>query len=156
MIRLITVTLLFLTLFSCSNKTKLTKKQFETWYLSIEKTPCFGTCGTYLLKISADGILKLDAKRFLDIEGDYSSVLNADSTLSLINQVESLKWTQYAQDYLTGYSDLPSTILCYSKTAGDTTWLRYEGDKAPEEVMRLGKKLELIQKTTEWKSVEAD
>jgi len=148
--------LLFLVV-SCSKKTCTTKTTNNNhFYLAMDKTPCFGQCPIYTVEVFGNGQLKLDARRFNDPDGNFSSVLDSDEMVKLQNLANNLKWDTFKEEYLTGYSDLPSTVLTYSKTIGDTLYVRYESDKAPKELMDLASEIDIIKNSVKWKPLKID
>lgn len=122
------------------------------YYLSIEKTVCFGTCPVYVMEINGKGKMKLNAKRHLKISGHFTGKMDNADFGSVQSQTKEATWKSYDSEYLAGVSDVPSTILRFSYVKGDTTTVRFEGKKAPEELQILAKTLEGIQERTSWLS----
>ncbi len=149
------VSISFVLLFACSSKKKVCDIRVEDQiYLSIEKTPCFGQCPIFKMELLDSSSLKFNAVRFMDVNGNFEGDLSRKSYTDLKELASNVNWNGLQKEYLTGYSDLPSTILSYSAIDGDTTVVRYESNIAPENVSKLGTRLSQIQKTTTWKSVE--
>ena len=129
-----------LVVIGCS-KTKLTKRQVSKWYVSLATTECFGKCPVYQIETKGDGSSSLLALRFMEKQGRYTGQFPADSLNALISVVQTSDWESYKGEYLTGYTDLPSTILRYSITPGDTFGVRFESDRAPIELQRIFKQI---------------
>lgn len=139
-------------LVGCGNSKKQVKAENQSFYLSMEKTPCFGKCPVYTLGVNEKGELNLNAKRFNDLSGEFEALLSDAELNSLVAHMQALEWSSYEQEYLTGYSDLPSTVLTFI-SQGDTTFVRYESDKAPQELMDVATQLENWKEEKKWKSL---
>ena len=136
----------------CS-KTKLSKRQAGRWYISLASTECFGTCPVFQIETRGDGTSSLLAMRFMEKKGKYTGQFPVDSLNALIALVQTSDWESYESEYLTGYTDLPSTILRYSITPGDTFGVRFESDRAPIELQRVANLLRHGEKVIDWKPV---
>jgi hypothetical protein len=135
----------------CAQRDKFSKKQQKAFYISIEKTACFGSCPIYILEVSKqEG--KLQAKRFMEHEGVSNQGMSDLEYKALQDSCAQADWGNYATEYLTGYSDLPSTIIRFSIHSTDTISIRYDGNKAPVELRRIGDMLHAYQKKmqAEW------
>jgi hypothetical protein len=137
---------------SCGNSKKQVNNDSESFYISMEKTACFGQCPIYTLEVIPEGYLLLDARRFNRISGKFKASLSESEKESLLVTVSQLPWNSYDEEYLTGYSDLPSTILTYAQL-GDTIRVRYESDKAPQGLLELANTLEDWKKNKYWESL---
>ncbi|MDB9882350.1 DUF6438 domain-containing protein [Bacteroidia bacterium] len=142
--------------FSCSPKNKLSKKEQKFWYLSVEKTPCFGTCPIYKIEINGLAEADKDAKRFMDELGLFKATIDKETFSELVSLTKTADWKNYKSEYLTGYSDLPSTIIRFSEHAGDTICIRYESTKAPIELQNLADKVDSLSTLSIWESVILD
>lgn len=135
----------------CAPRDNFSKKQQRGFYVSIEKTPCFGSCPIYILEVSKQEA-KLQAKRFTAHEGLSYQVMSDMEYKALQDSCAQADWGNYDNEYLTGYSDLPSTIIRFSIHPTDTIDIRYEGNKAPAALMQIGDMLQAYQKKmqAEW------
>ncbi|MFT4598498.1 MAG: hypothetical protein ACJAR8_000419 [Bacteroidia bacterium] len=135
----------------CAQRDKFSKKQQKAFYISIEKTACFGSCPIYILEVSKQEA-KLQAKRFTEHEGVSNQEMSDLEYKAIQDSCAQADWGNYATEYLTGYSDFPSTIIRFSIHATDTIDIRYEGSEAPVELRRIGDMLQVYQKKmqAEW------
>lgn len=143
---------------SCASleKGKLSKKQKQTWYLSLEETACFGKCPMYEVVIDGQGTAAMMGKRFVEPMGQSISSMS-DSTLSrLVMLAGSADWNAYESEYRSGYSDLPSIIVRYSIVPGDTFSVKYENKLAPEPVTQIADAVISYRKRASWKSENLD
>lgn len=135
----------------CAQRDKFSKKQQKAFYISIEKTACFGNCPIYILEVSKQEA-KLQAKQFTEHEGLSNQEMSDLEYKALQDSCAQADWGNYATEYFTGYSDLPSTIIRFSIHPTDTIDIRYEGSEAPVELRRIGYMLQVYQKKmqAEW------
>ena len=124
--------------------------------MSVEKTACFGQCPIYIIELDGVGGVNLEGKRFVDNIGESTAVLKSDDMTKLVVLSNTADWKAYDSEYLTGYSDLPSTIVRYSKKAGDTSEVRYESDKAPVTLRLIAESMDSLRKVTDWHSTVLD
>ncbi len=142
--------------FSCSSKNKLSKKEQKSWFLSVEKTPCFGKCPIYKIEINGMAQANKDARRFLDEIGFFKGPVDEVTFAELVSLTKTAEWQNYKGEYLTGYSDLPSTIIRFSEHAGDTVRIRYESSKAPIKLQNLANKVDSLSTLSIWESAILD
>lgn len=139
---------------SCNVNKDSCKKVKETAFISIEKTPCFGSCPIYTFNIQGSRNATLNARRFMDSIGVFTSQLSNDSLCSVFAKAKECEWKSYDSEYLGNYSDLPSTIIRYSPHAKDTFTVRYENGKAPKELILLVQQLDLQREQLVWQRVK--
>lgn len=109
---IILIGLLALTLGSC-------KRVPPSAYIEFQRTPCFGGCPIYTLKIDGSGMATFEGKRFTEKIGSYSKQLTKEETQKLFNALKEKEWENYKDEYPTRSTDLPSTIFRfhYKKTS---------------------------------------
>lgn len=148
------ISISFLSLLGCSKKTKSQqdKSGLTTWYLAMEKTECFGTCPVYKMEVNSEGVLHLNARKFIEKKGKFTSTLSEDDLQEINILRQGANWKSYKSEYMTGMSDLPTTILSYSSHTGDTVRIRYESDVAPQELMNVTEKLMKVYTESTWTS----
>jgi hypothetical protein len=64
-----------------------------------------------------------------------------------------MDWDIYKAEYKTGYSDLPSTVVQYSNSVGDTTTVSFENNLAPNEIVELVNYMDDKIDTKDWKKI---
>ena len=149
------LTLLFAAFFiSCHSGRNVSKNILSKEFISIEKTPCYGTCPVYSMSIDGDGVALLRAGAFMDEVGFFYATLQADSVNSLFRHAKVCDWDSYDSSYMNQYLDLPSTIIRFSMNAKDTITVQYNTVNAPQELRLLGNRLELLQEQSDWKPVD--
>lgn len=139
-----------------TNQKVLSKKQSASFFLKIEKTACFGSCPIYTMIILGDSKADFTGVRFVEKMGKYTSDIPDSTFRSIVSSSLDADWEDYDSSYLTGYSDLPSTILTFSIASGDTTKVMIESDIGPKELHLLSKHLEDYRVKGSWKSNNLD
>lgn len=134
-----------------SKNVKLSKDDTIHWFLSIEQTPCFGKCPIYLLSVNSLGISHFDGKRFVTPIGKYTSTISDTKYNDLKKLTSNVDWKEYDTEYISGYTDLPSTILRYSVHPLDTFTITFENNLAPKDLVHLASRLNEYRLSAEWK-----
>ncbi len=81
----------------------------DSLFASIEKSPCFGQCPVYTMKIYNNGLVKYSGKNFVTRKGNYVMELNRDQMLSFINTANSIKYMEMDDSYDNpNVTDVPS------------------------------------------------
>ena len=144
--------LLFVVAFSSSCRSrKESNNQIKSnpIYLSVSKTACFGNCPIYTHTINGEN-WSLIGDRFFKYIGEFNTELSKSEVAGIMTLTESLKWDAYKSRYLSGYSDLPTTVIKYSSEVGDTTTITYENSLGPESLIKLVDFLDQKIDTKEW------
>lgn len=144
-------------LLSCNKKLRPNSKKYQKLYISVETTPCFGTCPVYKMDISAHNLATLNAVKFTEphqVTGEYNISLTDEETFNLLAEAYHLPWDSFEKEYRSNYSDLPGAIITFSKNAGDTTSVFFERDFAPQELEQIAKKIERFRTTLDWGSAK--
>jgi hypothetical protein len=136
---------------SCHSIKKVCKKARNDNYISIEQTACFGKCPIYKLTVYGSGSASLDARRFMDSLGVFEAKVNSDTLCMAFAEAKKCKWGTYDEEYLSGYSDMPTTVIQYSTGKNDTCTVRFEGKRAPIELLLITERLKSIKEAAKWK-----
>lgn len=81
--------------------------------IEMSKSPCFGYCPTYDLTIHQDGLMKLNAKQNMKVNGILTKKLDKKKLADLKKQLEKLKLAEYKDEYKEPVADAPSTKIIY-------------------------------------------
>jgi hypothetical protein len=117
-----------------------------TLVASMERTPCFGRCPVYSVKIYDTGLLVYEAKKFADTTGCFYRVLSKQEMAGLRESFNRAGFFKLADKYpeeAKAPTDLPSCIVFYTdgtaqKTVTDKRW------ETPETLTRLEKGLDSL------------
>lgn len=113
--RILALTLLVGTLVSgCKTKSNTTSRALKgnvPFTISLERTPCFGTCPVYIVSLHSDGKLTYIGKEFSNLKGEYETYLPLDEVQKIKAALIDLNFLKLEDSYDNVYiSDLPSAI----------------------------------------------
>lgn len=117
-----------------------------TLILSMERTPCFGRCPVYTIKLYENGLLVYNTTKFTDTTACRYTVLSKERMAAIKTEFDKSGFfsmaAQYPEDKKTP-ADLPSCILFYTngtqqKTVTDKKW------GAPESLTALEKSVDSL------------
>lgn len=113
--------------FGCNNQKASTKNDKTTvsndnnkakipndFFLSVERTPCYGTCATYKAEVDAKGVVNYYGKRFVANIGSFTKTLKDADLKSLYTLMSGANFSQFQENYDDpGVSDLPTFMIEY-------------------------------------------
>ena len=111
-----------------------------------------GSCPVYDIAIYPNGKVTLNAKKFLEIKGDFESKLSKDELNSLLETFESSNFTSFKKSYTSNMSDLPTTKLSYTVSNKTHKVVNYDG--APQALKDLQRLVAELVDQLDWKRVE--
>jgi len=91
----------------------------EELILSLQTTPCLGTCPVYRLEVFRDGTMRYQGSQFTERIGTYRGKLDLKRLDGIFKQAEAISFAALEDVYPTGnmrIMDLPSSIM-YLRTA---------------------------------------
>ena len=107
--------LLFLcVLFACgssknSTETKVKELKKEL-IISLQRTPCYGTCPIYKMEIFSDGSAFYHGERFVDKLGDYEFTVSQETINHILKKAVEIGFFELEDIYTSNITDLPKTI----------------------------------------------
>ena len=104
--------------------------------LTFERTPCFGTCPTYSMKVFADGRVAYEGRRAVPMMGQQELKLPAATLADMLRQTQEAHFDQFQTRYSRGTTDLPSTIIGVKQANGQLKTVTVE-EGAPDNVKML-------------------
>lgn len=126
--------------------------------VTLERTPCFGSCPVYTLSISRSGVVRFDGKKFVRHTGADSAKISAAAVDSLLAEMSEAGYYDFEERYTSGApacgryaTDLPSVIT--SVTDGSRS-RRIQHDHgcsdAPPALSRLESRIDEVAGTARW------
>jgi len=103
--------------------------------LEFEKTPCMGSCPVYKALVYKDGYVKFDGTYNVRAIGPNEFRFPKDTLDQLVNYIREVNLFQYDSTYITGATDLPSTVITF-RDQGKEKRIKTEGE-GPSEMERL-------------------
>ena len=133
---MILVSVLF---YSCSGPRTITE---ENLLIELKRTPCYGSCPVYTLKIDKNGKGLFDGVENAERIGSFSFSLSQDELTELENAFLQVDFYQLKNIYDGLVSDLPTTYITYNKDGNRKKIMDYYG--APEELRTLENRIETL------------
>ncbi len=81
---------------------------------SLQKTPCFGRCPVFEVRVYSDGKAVYNGQRFTDRKGIYEASVSKEALSALLEEVAALNPDALSEEYPRNgrkIPDLPSTIV---------------------------------------------
>ncbi|MDB3906810.1 DUF6438 domain-containing protein [Crocinitomicaceae bacterium] len=125
-------------------------------FASVERTPCFGRCPSYSLKIYADGFVELNGKRDLDMIGKYTTNITKSKMNAILKQAEDIEFYEMEDEYDDSMiTDLPSTIVTVIDKSGNlkTVLCRYN---YPKRIKILAEQIDALMTSEKWLDENGD
>lgn len=109
------IVLILFSFVSCASKKKIaqTDSKEKVEVLSLTKTPCFGECPSFTLKIYSNGLAVLDGKKYVNNIGLYEMMLTPDEMKGFTKICNDAQLFALKNDYTERVMDLPTTTLVY-------------------------------------------
>jgi hypothetical protein len=133
--------------------------------ITLERTECFGTCPSYKLKITADGVVVFEGRRFVKQEGvTIKSAISQEQLKQLIAEFDRVKFFSLEDNYTNDrrvcaeeWTCSPSAITSIRISGKSKTIDHYHGcrgPKVPQSLAELEDKIDRIVNTAQWVSDE--
>ena len=110
--------------------------------IELKRTPCYGFCPVYTLKIDKNGKGLFDGVENVEKIGSFSFSLSQDELVALENAFLQVDFYQLKNIYDGLVSDLPTTYITYNKDGNRKKIMDYYG--APEELRTLENRIETL------------
>ncbi|MFY0673699.1 MAG: hypothetical protein JXQ87_09850 [Bacteroidia bacterium] len=81
--------------------------------MSYSRTPCFGTCEVFDVKIYDNGSVLIEKKQFMSEKGDFALTLSNKELRQIESSLNEMSFCKLDSLYGVGVSDLPSSIITY-------------------------------------------
>ncbi|MEE9460467.1 MAG: DUF6438 domain-containing protein [Bacteroidales bacterium] len=110
--------------------------------IELKRTPCYGFCPVYTLKIDKNGKGLFDGVENVEKIGSFSFSLSYDELVELDNAFLQVDFYQLRNIYDAQVSDLPTTYITYNKDGNRKKIMDYYG--APEELRTLENRIQTL------------
>ena len=118
----------------------------------MEKTPCYGFCPVYTLKIDQRGKGLFKGVENTDYVGLFSFRLSAGEMDDLRNSFEEAGFFGLENEYYKNVTDLPTIYVTYRNGGKEKKIMDYYG--APQELKNLERKIEALVLSRKMKRIE--
>ena len=109
----ILILFLFLTFACGSSKNSSEQKAKEVkkaLIISLERTPCYGTCPIYKMEIFSDGSAFYHGEQFVDNKGNFEFSVSKETINYILKRAEEIDFFEMKDKYTANITDLPKTI----------------------------------------------
>jgi len=124
---------------SCSAPRTITD---EDLLIELQRTPCYGTCQVYTIKIDKNGKGLFEGVENVEKIGMFSFSISQDALMEIENAFHQVNFFQLKKIYDAEVSDLPTTYITYNKDGKRKKIMDYYG--APEELRSLENSIETL------------
>ena len=83
----------------------------DSLFFSLERTPCFGQCKAYRIRIYRSGYAIYEGSSFVDKVGTFEGRVGTDTMALLLRKAEEVQFFGMQDKYDSQVTDLPSTII---------------------------------------------
>lgn len=126
--------------------------------ITLERTPCFGTCPVYTVTIFEDGTVIYEGNRFVSVTGKQTGEIPPETVAAMLTAFKDVGYFDWNEAYdLQDVSDLPTVIT--SVMSADVTHriAHYTGDHtAPLALSFLEQWIDEMTNTPLWTGVQSD
>ncbi|MCK4853144.1 MAG: hypothetical protein KAT31_02755 [Bacteroidales bacterium] len=126
-------------IYSCSGPRTITD---EDMLIELKRTPCYGSCPVYTLKIDKNGKGLFDGVENVEKIGRFSFSFSHDELVELEDAFLQVDFYQLRNIYDAQVSDLPTTYITYNKDGNRKKIMDYYG--APEELRTLENRIQTL------------
>lgn len=91
----------------------------DSLYFSLERTPCFGRCPTYKVRINNDGTATYQGIRSVEREGTFTGKMDRAGMDALFARATAIGFFSMKDRYDSDVTDLPSAIIRISANGQD-------------------------------------
>ena len=130
----------------------------EAPVITLERTPCFGTCPVYQVAISRSGAVRFVGKQHVIRQGEATAEIPAARVDSLLRELEAGGYFGFADAYVMDspacgqYATDSPTVITSVSAGGRTKTIRHDFgcNAAPEELGRLERLIDEVAGTSRW------
>ena len=95
--------------------TPISPTRNDSLLLSMERTPCYGTCPTYKFQIYKNGYAEYEGIRFVNKEGMFYTILGKEQLKKITDKAKEIKFYYFKDEYIDrNITDFPTTIIKYN------------------------------------------
>ncbi|MBI3244024.1 MAG: hypothetical protein HYZ49_17210 [Chloroflexi bacterium] len=126
--------------------------------ITLQRTPCFGTCPIYKLTVYGDGRVEYEGEQFVAVEGTQTATITADQVKALAAAFEQANYFTLPDNYTALVTDLPTTITSVTFNGQTKTIENYGGcfeeidslNKAPQALCDFEALIDTVTNSAQW------
>jgi hypothetical protein len=126
--------------------------------ITLERTPCFGTCPAYTVTIMDDGTVIYEGQNFVETMGEQTSEIDPETVASMVEAFTNAGYFEWDEAYDTQtVSDLPTVTTSVTRDGETHRIVRYTGDtSAPLALPYLEWWIDVMTNSQLWTGVQSD
>jgi ankyrin repeat protein len=129
--------------------------QIQDWKslkISLQRTPCFGSCPAYRVDIYGDGTVTYDGQMFVAISGAHKAKLSDDALRTLFTAFQKADFFWLLDRYAAPITDNPTQVISISFDEHNKTVEDYIGRAVgmPSDVTDLENLIDTVADTKKW------
>ncbi len=113
--------------------------------ITLERTPCFGSCPAYRVTVHGDGQVTYEGEMFVEVMGVETYQIPEEDVRELVAAFVSLNYFSLDDEYVSRSTDLPSTTT--SITIGGMTKTVYHYGDGPGTLIQVENKIDELAQT---------
>jgi hypothetical protein len=126
--------------------------------VTLERTPCFGSCPVYRVTISRSGLVRYEGKRFVADSGLDTARISSDSVAGLLSELQKGGYFEFDERYVSGApacglyaTDLPSAITSVDDGSRSKRIQHDHGcNEAPHALAGMENRIDQVAGTSRW------
>lgn len=116
--------------------------------ITLDRTPCFGTCPAYHVAIYGNGTVMYEGRAFVAVEGAQKSQIPPQAVKDLVGEFYSAGFFSLRDRYEEQITDLPSQTTSITLLGVTKTVYRYGLE--PQRLTMLEDKIDKVAGTAKW------
>ena len=138
--------------FGCAGGSVITYSELDDVVITLERTPCFGTCPVYTLNIFGNGTVVYEGKDFTEVKGKVETTISQDKVEQLISEFEKADYFSLNNNYTKRtITDAETVITSITIDGKIKTIEHYRGDfSAPKKLTELEDRIDEIINSAQW------
>ena len=133
--------------------------RMEDVLVTIERTPCFGTCPVYTLSLTGEGIVTFNGVRFTRVTGQAVDTVAVDSVAALLREIQAAGYFTMKDNYTPSqpdacgmhHTDAPSVTTSVKTNTQSKQIVNYHGcSGAPPALRAVEDAIDRVAGTKQW------
>lgn len=128
--------------------------------ITLERTPCFGTCPAYKLTIYDDGKVEYEGKDYVKRKGKAEGQITKAELEALVGEFERIDYLNLADNYTLnskncpqGWTDNPTAVTSFNRKDKTKKIVHYhgcQGSNVLQQLTALENKIDQVVNTKRW------
>ena len=146
------LSLLVSSIAGCTGNQSNASNNYDDVVITLERTPCFGTCPVYSLTIHGDGTVVYEGKDFVEVKGTAETTMSQGKVDKLLSEFDKADYFSLKDGYTERtITDAPTVITSITIDGKSKTIEHYRGDlSAPDKLSELEDKIDTIVESQQW------